>query len=711
MTSADSTHALVKNFCKVGELKTESVSISTQTGQRINEFISKYGSKAAESAIISATYSMMNSKPGSSIWFWNEFHGRQFKNYENTHAPGWFTSMYPIKIRPNGKRISTLNVLDTLNHIPDNGFSFGYQASNLNNSPDNLRPQIRFNFLGEFPSTFDHFDVNIIENQFTMHANNKHDVAIDVNTVFTQGEWTINFDYHPELDAFKFESFESLLVESLDELESHNISEKSLTEFFSTENVMSAEQRIDVVVRHEALAPNIEISDSYPLSPLQQGLLYHAQLKSTIQSGLQQLVLQFDKHLDFERLKNSIQTIVQRHAPLRTVFSNKLSEPIQVVTSMFPEVKQTTLSDLEFDAYSKALDETLVRDLKTPFDLFNAPPVRFEYICGPAGKSALVFTIHHIIYDGWSNDIYLKELSTSYSGHELPKIDGKWAQFVQICRKMAQKDTLNYWIPLLSKNVTTNPLDWAKSLNTGNANQIAPGEINFDSIQESDLREHAQKMNSSLSTYIQAAWGLALLTSGSHQRVTFGSVYSGRYGHSVNVDDHIGLFISTVPFTIQFEAQQSPSELLECVHSDMILHQDHPFANLPEIATELGVHELFDSILVIENYPLNTEEYVFRDVDGEGVSIKAYRFHSEESVPLTVSVNYNPDFHIEIRYDATRFQSVAIKKLADTFEFMLKNIPDTSFATTGDLVAAWKKNQADKLKTKSLGKLTALKNK
>jgi hypothetical protein len=362
-------------------------------------------------------------------------------------------------------------------------------------------------------------------------------------------------------------------------------------------------------------------------------------------------------------------------------------------------------------SYAEKLDDLLVTDLKTPFDLFTKPPVRFEYVIGPNGQAELVFTIHHIIYDGWSNDIFLKELSASYSGHQLPEIHGKWADFAQISRRMALKDTAGYWMPEFTEQVSTTPLDWARIPQTGKSHSRIPGEIYLDSIQESELLQLAQSMETTLSTLIQSAWGLALIATGPHTRITFGSVYSGRYGHSVDVEHHIGLFISTIPFVMKLDMDQSPSELLESVHHSMVSHQDYPFAHLPEMASELGVQELFDSILVIENYPLNAEAYSFVQSDGTHVSIKSYRFHSEESVPLTVSVNYSPEFHIEIRFDAARFHSSAVKKVADTFEFMLKNLANAEFGTIGDLIDTWKKNQADKLKSKSLKKLTALKNK
>ncbi|MCH8496046.1 MAG: condensation domain-containing protein, partial [Balneolales bacterium] len=442
---------------------------------------------------------------------------------------------------------------------------------------------------------------------------------------------------------------------------------------------------------------------------------YHAQLKADVQSGLQQLVMHLDGHLDPQKLTSAIDLISKRHASLRTVFSSKLEAPLQIVVDSTPKMVHDDFSALSEEEFEAEVSNLIKSDLLAQFNLFDEVPARFHYIKGPGQQSVLIFTIHHIIYDGWSNDILLRELTSAYNGEILAPLEGHWATIAVESGKKAQQLTQEYWYPYLSDMPDMSPLKWGRSQisthDSHDTNDVANSENSGNEfVINTEVLSQTQTQNQSLNTFIQSAWGATLLLLGSKQAATFGCVYAGRYGLSVDVDDHIGLFISTVPFKVSFDAQKPIHEFVESVGEAMIEHQENAFVSLSELSSMLGVNEVFDSLLVIENYPLNNSLYPFKS-ETKDVTISNYSFHSEESVPLTVSVNYHPEFKIDIRYDTKQFQPSVIRKIGDTFEFVLKTMVESGDMTMADLQSAWKKSQSAKLKSKSLGKILSLKKK
>ena len=711
MSAAKGTTTLVSAPCKVCELKTQSIQLSDRTASMLDTLINEKGTRFAEAAIMGAIYSALHGSAIQTCWFWNEYHGRRYQDFEISQALGWFTSLYPVKVAISEESPLSVQLYETLNSIPNQGFGYGYQGSLMGNASFDRRPQVRFNFLGEFPSMFDGFNVHLIDNKLTVHAENRHDVALDVNTIKLSGAWIIQLDIHPDVDLSAIDSFEELLSREIEIMSGYNPESDKVYSFFYDQQLPEVGKRVEFAQSKKLVGSEITLLDCYPLSPLQQGLLYHAQLKADIQPGLQQLVIQLDGHLDVAHLQNAITVVCTRHATLRTQFSSKLEEPIQLVVDAEPDFSVLDLryeSIVEFDNRIAAIKQA---DVHTPFSLFDKVPVRFQYVIGPENRSVLFFTIHHIVYDGWSNDIFIRELTAVYNGDQLEPITGHWATIAVESGIKARRLTESYWYPYLRDLPEMSPLKWARSTEPNLLDSNENGDVVIKTDPLSVLQNQVKSLNTSVNILIQAAWGTTLLVLGTHKSVTMGCVFSGRYGLSVEVADHVGLFISTVPFRVSYNAQQTVAEYIESVHQSMMMHQEHALVSLPELSSELGVQQVFDSILVIENYPLNADLYPFRNTEGSQVTITEYAFHSEESVPLTVCVNYHPSFSIDIRFDPRQLTSSSTRVIAETFEFILKTMAESGHQTMSDVQSAWKRTQSDNLKSKSLGKILSLKNK
>src|SRR5262249_17960789 len=155
-----------------------------------------------------------------------------------------------------------------------------------------------------------------------------------------------------------------------------------------------------------------------PLSPLQEGLLflgsYDAQAADVYTV---QLVLSLDGLLDPAPLERSLQVLVQRHSSLRAAFvSDELGAPVQVIVSnALAPMRSLDLSQAAEAERETLLNELLASDRDTRFKLTQAPLVRFALIRLGLRQHQLVITSHHILMDGWSMPILVRELLTLYA--------------------------------------------------------------------------------------------------------------------------------------------------------------------------------------------------------------------------------------------------------------------------------------------------------
>ena len=160
------------------------------------------------------------------------------------------------------------------------------------------------------------------------------------------------------------------------------------------------------------------IDDILPLSPLQEGLLFHALYDAQGPDIYKvQLELGLEGRLDGEALKAAVQALVVRHGSLRAGFQHEnLSRPVQViVSSLEPPWRGIDLSEFDETERAQRLAEILAQDRAEHFDLTSPPLIRFTLIRLAAQRHRLVLTSHHILLDGWSMPLLVREVLVLYA--------------------------------------------------------------------------------------------------------------------------------------------------------------------------------------------------------------------------------------------------------------------------------------------------------
>ncbi|MCP5103947.1 MAG: hypothetical protein GY950_11240, partial [bacterium] len=343
------------------------------------------------------------------------------------------------------------------------------------------------------------------------------------------------------------------------------------------------------------------------LTPLQEGMLFHY-LKSP-QSDLyfEQLTLELQGPLNREHFNRAWNFVVEANEMLRTLFRwEKVKNPVQVV------LKQYHLEPVYYDlsAQRERLETIKKEDRSRSFDLHHVP---FRVtLCRLAEEThVMIISCHHILYDGWSNGIILEEFFNAYSGDSLPvKEKGSFAEFVRWVQKQDREKQKLYWRDYLAGFDSKPELPFTGSKETedfsGDHIEILPLRFSPSWKREIDGFVTAHKIT--LAALFYSAWGLLLREYGGSDDVVFGTTVAGRGAGIKGIENTVGLFINTLPLRVRAAEKDTAGDILRRAHRDLRQREQYESSALVDIrdCSELPKGQpLFDSIMVIENYPLD----------------------------------------------------------------------------------------------------------
>ncbi|WP_156752824.1 condensation domain-containing protein, partial [Mycobacterium sp. 1245801.1] len=406
----------------------------------------------------------------------------------------------------------------------------------------------------------------------------------------------------------------------------------------------------------DELQQGYRIADVLPLTPLQQGLLFHATLACDSSDDIYAVQLEtvLSGPLEPTRLRDSLHNIVKRHPHLCAEFCTRFSEPVQIIATD-PEITWQYV-DLEGSTdVEGGIKRVCAAERAAVSDLTEGSPFRAALIRTTTDQHRLVLTNHHIVLDGWSLPILLREILACYQGHRLPEP----APYRRLISWLARQDH------------GAAKLTWIKALNGFESpTLVAPartptlGRRGVESLRISAettgaLRDLARSRHTTLSTVLHAAWAqMLVLFTGQHD-VAFGTVTSGRTVDVQGVESMVGLLINTTPVRARIAAATTVADLLDqlqAFHNDTAEHQHLALSDLQQIA---GVTALFDTLFVYENYPIDTAGLL----DAGGITITEITSREYNHYPLTVQVIPGRELGIRVEYDTDVIDAATIDAL------------------------------------------------
>ncbi|MFI8933342.1 amino acid adenylation domain-containing protein [Streptomyces sp. NPDC053474] len=402
------------------------------------------------------------------------------------------------------------------------------------------------------------------------------------------------------------------------------------------------------VAELEAAAPGL--TDVWPLSPLQEGMLFERAIdEDGVDVYQSQRILDLDGPVDAPRLRAAWQRLVARHESLRTSFHQLGSgETVQVVAGEV-EVpwREADLSHLDEAAAAAEVDRLLTRDQAERFDVTKAPLIRLLLIRLGQNTHQLVVTSHHVVLDGWSTPIVLGEMATGYAGEQGSSTPPSYRDYLAWLRRQDEQASRAAWQSELagSDEPTRMDADADKTMvmPDGHAEWL-PEEATRA------LTGFARGHGLTLSTIVQGAWALVLARLAGRTDVVFGSVVSGRPADVPDVERMVGMFINTVPVRVRLDGNRPVLDMLQDVQSRQAALTEHQYLGLSTIQRLAGTGAIFDTLVMVVNYP---DDAAGPGGDG-GFAISSVRTRTGTSYPLTMSVSPGDRLRIDVAYRPDR---------------------------------------------------------
>ncbi|MCL5261227.1 MAG: condensation domain-containing protein, partial [Gammaproteobacteria bacterium] len=432
-------------------------------------------------------------------------------------------------------------------------------------------------------------------------------------------------------------------------------------------------------LRHSTFKKTIETI--YGLSPLQEGLLFHALYAPESDQYRTQIIFECAS-VNSNILKLAWIELVKRHAILRTKFLwQGLEKPVQIVQK---EVDlpwyEEDWSNLNREEQEQNLLEYFKHDLDQSFDFSKPCLMRMHLIKLNSNKNAryvFVWTYHHILLDGWCLPIIFAELDELY----LSIINGKklslpavpaYEKYIEWLSGQSKDEAKVFWQGQLAG--IDSPTDLGVNKNKLEIHKPIVDLKEYHECLSNDFsnecRFFAKKNSVTLGALVGLAWSIVLTKYSNQEDIVFGATVSGRFGDIPQIEKMVGLFINTLPLRVKISKDKTVRDELLDLHKKIQLINQYSYLSLNEVQTQSAIPKsipIFYSLFVFENYPLDEElACLFGSNTGKEkikLMFENIKFYEKTNYPLTLVILPGTKLFIKAIYDAESFSSEVIKSL------------------------------------------------
>ncbi|MCS6844434.1 MAG: condensation domain-containing protein, partial [Caldilineales bacterium] len=433
--------------------------------------------------------------------------------------------------------------------------------------------------------------------------------------------------------------------------------------------------------------PKRNIEAIYPLSPMQQGMLFHSLREPESGVYFEQLTCTLRGPLDTAAFEQAWAQVMQRHAVLRTAFVWRSTDrPMQVVMRHVPlPLEKLDWRALPASEQEARFDAYLAEDRRRGFDLSKAPLARMALIRVADDVHRFAWSHHHALMDGWSLPLLLQEVFALY-GH-LSQADGEraplalpavrpYGDFIAWLQAQDPARAEAFWRQALAGLTAPTPLPLDRRPQAGRA--AGPRREEAIVLSESvtaRLQALARQHGLTLSTLVQGAWALLLSRYSGEEDVVFGLTVAGRPAELEGAERMVGLFINTIPVRTQVTADMPAVRWLRRLQDFAVEARQHEHTPLVQIHGWSEVQPrslpLFESIVVFENYPVDT---ALRELRAGNLAIEDVRSFEQTNYPITLVAAPGRELPLRISYDAERFGQEAVRRLLEQMGQVLQGI-------------------------------------
>jgi len=636
-----------------------------------------------------------------------EGHGRDDigEGTDTNRTVGWFTSLYPVLLETEANAAGDWikSVKEQLRKVPDMGLGYGVlKYLNKEKSLQGKEPwDVIFNYLGQFDNVVKQSVWLTGADESTGSGVSKEHIVnekLTINCYVKAGELVLNWSYSTK--HYQEETIRKIggdYISNLEGLISHCMKQQVSGGVVYTPSDYGlgsdiSYEELDRFLSEESSAGKRakNISSIYRLSSLQQGMLFHGLYDDG--SGL--YIEQFSCDiigLDVAILNKSWDYVLKGHSILRSAFYyNEFSVPVQCV---YREVKLPVeyidyrgINEVQQAEAIKEYEET---DRHKGFDFKVAPLMRIALLRLSEDRYRMLWTSHHILFDGWSMPILMEEFLTTYellaAGKEVRvKEEDRYEDYIRYIERGDKEQEEKYWRNYMKGVEQSTLLPFISTTKERNKGQgiYKSLSLQVNAVTTAQIEKYAQKHRITVNTVMQGIWAYLLHRYTGNTNVVYGVIVSGRPDDLPGVEHRVGMYINSLPLHATVPQEQQIGEWLQGIQGEQVSSRQYQHTALQDIQQWTGVQgDLFDTILVFENYPISK----LLSSGKWSLQVENVRMHEQTNYPFNITISAAEQIHIEFVYNSGLLEEAYASKIQGHFEHVLLQIINDEKAKLGDI--------------------------
>ncbi|GGX02673.1 condensation domain-containing protein [Streptomyces lomondensis] len=436
------------------------------------------------------------------------------------------------------------------------------------------------------------------------------------------------------------------------------------------------------------MAPRPAVEDVLPLSPTQEGMVFHAlydEHARDVYTG--QLVIRLEGPLDQGRLRTAADALLARHANLRAAFRTRRSgQRVQVIAGgIRTPWRVTDLSGLPPAGRQTAFDDLLARDREARFDLARPPLLRLRLVAFGQRDHRLLITSHHLLWDGWSAPVLVRELFRLYTAGgdpaSLPPVR-PYRDYLAWLSRQDRAAAEQAWRAAL--HGLDEPSLIAPEARDLPAEQPGRHVVELSERETTALTDTARARGVTVSTVLQGLWAVLLAQHTGRLDVVLGATVSGRDADVPGIESMVGLFINTLPVRVRLRPAEPLADLLLRVQSEQAALLGHQHLGLADIQRATGHGLLFDTLLVFESYPID-DDGIARALGPDGPRMTEVSVRDATHYPLTLTALPGDRLTLTFSHQPTALDAATVTGIATRLRRLVRTFTEDPERLVGRL--------------------------
>ena len=647
---------------------------SEETRSLLRDLPSTFKTRINDVLLTAVAHAVRTWTGNDSVQFALEGHGREnlFPDIDLSRTVGWFTSLFPVEFRLESCEdlVAELEaVKEQLAGVPNRGIGYGilrYLGSTAVREElrDLARPEISFNYLGQFDAEvtgLGHYADDGEPKGEPIDPQGRRPHLIDIIASVHAGALSVTVHF------------------------SKNIHDENTAEALASSTVSALRELIRTARQQAVSGTGQESGDeSYALTPMQAGILFHSLSDTSDQPEVRPYVAQFVDEftgpLDRRILRRAWQEVVDRQTILRSSFTMDGESSARQTVHARTEIPfdEVDWRDADADALRGRLQRLLAEDRRRGFDLARPPLMRFTLAQTGDDRTLVIWSFHHLLLDGWSSQLVQQELYVCYraalSGTTPVLPDPvPYSRYIEWLEERSQPEAEAFWRRALDG--LTEPTALGVDRETG---ESGFGDVEFavDGELSARIGEFAKSHRLTVNTIVQGMWTLLLSRYSGSEDVLYGSVVSGRPADLPGVESLVGPFINTLPVRAAAPHDARVIDWLRTLQEGHVELRQYEYSSLADIqrwSAIPGPDALFRSILIFENYP----KLLTGDDLPDGLSRHRLQYVERTGYPLVLGAAYaDSRLDLHLVHDRSMIDDATAQRMAGHLEQLLACIVD-----------------------------------